>query len=417
MDTFHPRSDFLRVLMARGFVSGSTSLEALDAQLMAGTVSGYIGFDATAPSLHAGSLVSLLMLRWLQTTGHRPIALLGGGTTKVGDPSFRSTSRPMLDDAAIATNKAGISQVFDRVLRFDATPTSALVVDNAEWLDAMGMFDFLRDVGRHFTVASMLAFDSVKTRMDGGDGLSFLEFSYMLLQAHDFVELARRHGCLLQMGGSDQWGNIVNGIHLGRKAAGLTLHGLTSPLLTNPDGTKMGKTAQGAVWLDPARTPAFTFWQFWRNTRDADVARFLRLFTELDLGECDRLAALDGSEMAEAKIALANAVTTLVHGAEAAQTAAGAAATVFGGGEDGAGLPKVDWAMDGAAPLVAQILVAAGMAPSGKAAKRLIEDGGARLNGEPVTDPNQRVDADTLVAGFRLSAGKKRHAWVVGTPI
>ena len=411
---FHPRSAFLSTVWERGAFHQATDAAGLDSLLEQGMVSGYIGFDATAPSLHAGSLLSLMALRRLQQAGHRPIALLGGGTTKVGDPSFRSTTRPMLDDAAIAANKAGIAAVFDRFLRFDDSPTGALMVDNADWLDGMGLFDFLRGVGRHFTVNSMLAFDSVKTRIDGGEGLSFLEFSYMLLQAHDFVELAQRHGCMLQMGGSDQWGNIVNGVHLGKRAAGLTLHGLTTPLLTNADGSKMGKTAQGAVWLDAGRTPPFAFWQFWRNTPDHEVGRFLALFTDLPMDTCRRLGALAGAEIAEAKIALADAVTALVHGPEAAASARAAAAGVFGQGEAREGLPEVRVALDAASIPLAQILVAAGFAASGKAAKRLIEEGGARVDGAAITDPHARVESSHLIGGLRLSAGRKRHAWIVG---
>lgn len=412
---FDPRSAFLSSMQERGAFHQATDLEGLDGLLSQGIVSGYIGFDATAPSLHAGSLLSLMALRRLQQAGHRPIVLLGGGTTKVGDPSFRSTTRPMLDEAAIVANKAGIAAVFDRFLRFDDGPTGALMVDNADWLDAMDLFSFLRGVGRHFTVSSMLAFDSVKTRLDGGDGLSFLEFSYMLLQAHDFVELAQRHGCMLQMGGSDQWGNIVNGVHLGKRAAGLTLHGLTTPLLTNPDGSKMGKTAQGtAVWLDAARTPPFAFWQFWRNTPDRDVGRFLSLFTDLPMDTCRRLGALEGAEIGEAKIALADAVTTLVHGADAAAAARSAAASVFGQGEASEGLPEVRVALEGPDLPLAHLLVAAGFAPSGKAAKRLVEEGGARLDGVAITDPHARVDSARLIGGVRLSAGRKRHAWIVG---
>ncbi|KPQ20964.1 MAG: tyrosine--tRNA ligase, partial [Rhodobacteraceae bacterium HLUCCA24] len=327
--TYQPKSDFLQVMGERGFLHGCTDLEALDAALRAGRVTAYIGFDATARSLHVGSLIQIMMLRWLQKTGHRPITLMGGGTTKVGDPSFRADERPLLTPEQIADNIAGIRRVFASYIAYGEGPTGALMVDNAEWLDGLNYLEFLRDVGRHFSVNRMLSFESVKSRLDREQSLSFLEFNYMILQAYDFVELHRRYGCRLQMGGSDQWGNIVNGVDLGRRTDEAELFGLTSPLLTTADGRKMGKTADGAVWLDAGMTSPYAFWQFWRNTADADVGRFLKLYTELPLDECERLGALGGSEINAAKVALANEVTTLLHGAAAARTAEATAREVF----------------------------------------------------------------------------------------
>ena len=319
--TYHPKSEFMATMMARGYLADCTDYQSLDEALVAGTVPAYIGFDATAKSLHVGSLIQIMMLRWLQKTGHKPLVLMGGGTTKVGDPSFRADERPLLTPAQIDDNIAGIKRVFSSYVTFGDGPTDALMLNNAEWLDGLNYLDFLRDIGRHFSVNRMLAFESVKSRLDREQSLSFLEFNYMILQAYDFLELNRRYGCLLQMGGSDQWGNIVNGIDLTRRVLDHQIFGLTSPLLTTSDGKKMGKSADGAVWLNADLLSPYEFWQFWRNTTDADVGRFLKLYTDMPMDDCNRLGALQGSEINLGKIALANAVTTLLHGAEAAAAA------------------------------------------------------------------------------------------------
>ena len=409
--TYKPRSELLRILEERGFVQDCTDFEGLDERLLAGPVAGYIGFDATATSLHVGSLIQIMMLRWLQKTGHKPICLMGGGTTRIGDPSFKDDARPLLDAAAIASNLAGIRRVFATYLDFGDGPSGAIMSDNAEWLDDLKYIDFLRDYGRHFSVNRMLSFDSVRLRLDREQNLSFLEFNYMLLQAYDFLELHRRHGCALQMGGSDQWGNIVNGVDLTRRVESAAVFGLTSPLLTTADGKKMGKTAAGAVWLNADMLSAYEFWQFWRNTADADVGRFLKLYTELPLDEIARLARLQGAEINEAKKVLANAVTTLAHGAEAAAAAEATARETFEKGGAGDDLPSVTVAVDGEAIAVVQLLVRAGLASSGKDAKRLIAEGGARIDDVAVTDPAATVSAARLAEGpVKLSAGRKRHA-------
>jgi tyrosyl-tRNA synthetase len=411
--TDQPKSEFLRAMTARGFLQDCTDLAGLDEALSEGPVTAYIGFDATAPSLHVGSLVQIMMLRWLQRTGHRPLVLMGGGTSKIGDPSFRDEARSLMGEAKIAENIAGIRQVFGKYIAFEEHGGNGLMMNNADWLDGLGYIAFLRDIGRHFSVNRMLAFESVKTRLDREQSLSFLEFNYMLLQAYDFLELYRRTGCRLQMGGSDQWGNIVSGIDLTRRIAGVEVFGLTSPLLTTASGAKMGKTAQGAVWLNSDMLSAYAFWQYWRNTADADVGRFLRLFTELPLAECERLGALGGAEINEAKIVLAREVTTLCHGAEAARAAEATAHETFTAGGAGAELPTVTIGADeigeGGLP-VAQLFVRAGLAGSAKEAKRLIREGGARLNDSPVTDQGRVLVAADLAAPLKLSAGKKRHA-------
>jgi tyrosyl-tRNA synthetase len=355
-----------------------------------------------------------MMLRWLQRTGHRPITLMGGGTTKVGDPSFRDDERPLLTPEQIAANIATMRGVFTKYLDYDA-PTGAVMLDNAEWLDSLNYLEFLRDIGRHFSVNRMLSFESVKSRLDRDQSLSFLEFNYMILQAYDFLELHRRLGCRLQMGGSDQWGNIVNGIDLTRRVAGAEVFGLTSTLLATADGAKMGKTAGGAIWLNADALSPYEFWQFWRNTADADVGRFLKLYTELPVAECERLGALGGAEVNAAKITLANEVTALCHGPDAAATAEATARAVFEQGGVGDDLPTLTLAPAdipaGGIPVV-QLLVRAGLAGSGKDARRLIAEGGARLDDAPLTDPGLQLDADALAGTRKLSAGRKRHALV-----
>ncbi len=412
--TYHPKSDFMRVMMERGFLADCTDYQGLDEALAGGVVPGYIGFDATAPSLHVGSLIQIMMLRWLQRCGHRPIVLMGGGTTKVGDPSFRSEERPLLSPERIAANIAGIRKVFDGYITFGEAPTDAILVNNDEWLADLNYLDFLREIGRHFSVNRMLSFESVKSRLDREQSLSFLEFNYMILQAYDFLELNRRYGCRLQMGGSDQWGNIVNGVDLTRRVRGVEVFGLTSPLLTTSDGRKMGKSQAGAVWLDAQMLSPYEFWQFWRNTSDADVGRFLKLYTELPVEECERLGALEGAQINEAKIRLANEVTTLCHGAEAAAAAEATAREVFERGGAGEELPTLRLSADalGEGISATQLFVRSGLAKSGKEAKRLIAEGGARINDEPVTDPGRMFDAASLAEPLKLSAGKKRHALV-----
>ena len=412
--TYHAKSDFMRVMIERGFLADCTDYQGLDEALSAGVVPAYIGFDATARSLHVGSLIQIMMLRWLQKTGHKPITLMGGGTTKVGDPSFRADERPLLDDAAIQANIDGIQRVFAAYVSYGDGPTDALMLNNAEWLDDLKYIEFLRDIGRHFSVNRMLSFESVKSRLDREQSLSFLEFNYMILQAYDFLELNRRYGCLLQMGGSDQWGNIVNGIDLTRRVLDHEIYGLTSPLLTTADGRKMGKSAEGAIWLNAEMCSPYQFWQFWRNTMDADVGRFLKLYTELPVEECERLGALGGAEINEAKIVLANEVTTLLHGAEAAENAEATAREVFEKGGVGDDLPTLELSaadvVDGIS--IVQLIVKSGLAGSGKEAKRLIAENGAKLDDQPLTDAGLMIDAGALAAPIKLSAGKKRHALV-----
>ncbi|QGX98141.1 tyrosine--tRNA ligase [Roseovarius faecimaris] len=412
--TYHPKSEFMSVMIERGFLADCTDYQALDDAMLSGVVPAYIGFDATATSLHVGSLIQIMMLRWLQKTGHKPITLMGGGTTKVGDPSFRADERPLLDDAAIQANIDGIQKVFATYIDYSDTPTGAVMVNNAEWLDELNYIEFLRDIGRHFSVNRMLSFESVKSRLDREQSLSFLEFNYMILQAYDFLELNRRYGCLLQMGGSDQWGNIVNGIDLTRRVLDQEIYGLTSPLLTTSDGKKMGKSADGAVWLNAEMRSPYEFWQFWRNTTDADVGRFLKLYTELPLDECDRLGALAGSEINDAKIVLANEVTTLLHGAEAARAAEATAREVFEKGGVGDELPTLELSPEelGDGISVVQLIVRSGLAKSGKDAKRLIAENGARIDDAPLTDAGLMLDASALSSPVKLSAGKKRHALV-----
>ena len=413
--TYHPKSDFLRVMTTRGFLADCTDYQALDEAFVAGIVPGYIGFDATANSLHVGSLIQIMMLRWLQKCGGKPIVLMGGGTTKIGDPTGRADERPLLTNDMIEANIAGIKQAFAPYIRFGEAPGDAVLVNNAEWLDQLNYIGFLRDIGRYFSVNRMLSFDSVKSRLDREQSLSFLEFNYMILQAYDFLELNRRYGCLLQMGGSDQWGNIVNGVDLTRRVVDHEVFGLTSPLLTTSDGRKMGKSQGGAVWLNADMLKPYEFWQFWRNTTDADVGRFLKLYTELPVAECDRLGALQGSEINVAKISLANLVTSLLHGTEAAAAAEATARAVFEMGGVGDDLPTLTLSASelAAGITVAQLFVRAGLAATGKDAKRLITEGGARLNDEVVLDAGQRIGAGELAEPLKLTAGKKRHARVV----
>jgi tyrosyl-tRNA synthetase len=412
--TYHPKSDFIAVMMQRGFLADCTDYQGLDEALVKGGQPGYIGFDATAKSLHVGSLIQIMMLRWLQKTGNKPITLMGGGTTKVGDPSFRADERPLLTPDAIDANIAGIKDVFSAYLTYGDGPTDAMMINNAEWLDDLNYLDFLRDIGRHFSINRMLSFESVKSRLDREQSLSFLEFNYMILQAYDFMELYRRYGCILQMGGSDQWGNIVNGIDLTRRVIDGEVYGLTSPLLTTSDGKKMGKSQSGAVWLNPEMLSPYEFWQFWRNTTDADVGRFLKLYSELPVDECDRLGALAGSEINEAKIRLANEVTTLLHGADAAANAESTAREVFEKGGVGDDLPTLTLSREdvGSGISIVQLIVKSGLAGSGKEAKRLIAENGARLDDAPLSDAGLMIDAAALSSPIKLSAGKKRHALV-----
>ena len=397
-------STLLRLLDSRGYIHQATDAAGLDALAQKQVIPGYIGFDATAPSLHVGSLVQIMMLRRLQQAGHKPIVLMGGGTTKVGDPSGKDESRKLLTSEGIQANIASIRQVFERYLTFGDGPTDAVMVDNDTWLSKLGYVELLRDVGPHFTINRMLTFDSVKLRLEREQPLTFLEFNYMILQAYDFRELALHHGCRLQMGGSDQWGNIVNGIELTRRMEGQEVFGLTTPLLTTADGAKMGKTAAGAVWLNEDALPSYDFWQYWRNVDDRDVGRFLRLFTDLPLDDVARLEALAGNEINAAKIVLANEVTRMCRGDAAAQTAEATAETTFAGGGLGAELPVLNLPAGGIS--LVDALVRIGFAASRGEAKRLIAGGGARLDGVVITDESAEISGGTEQ---RLSAGKKKH--------
>ena len=398
------QSTLLRSLDERGFIHQATDAAALDVLAQTAVIPAYIGFDATASSLHVGSLVQIMMLRRLQQAGHKPVVLMGGGTTKVGDPSGKDESRKLLTSDDIAANIAGIKGVFEKYLTFGEGPTDAVIVDNAEWLDKLYYVEFLRDVGRHFTINRMLTFDSVKLRLDREQPLTFLEFNYMILQAYDFAELARRSSVRLQMGGSDQWGNIINGIELARRMDGAELYGLTTPLITTADGGKMGKTAAGAVWLNADRVSPYDYWQFWRNTQDADVARFLKLFTDLPLAEIAKLAALEGAGINPAKIALATAATALLHGDDAASAAEETAHRTFAEGASDENLPSL--ATGGEITIVAA-LTGLGFAASNGEARRKIAEGAVKLDGAPVTDPALVITVgDTPV---KLSLGKKKH--------
>ena len=409
------KSELIRVFSERGYIHQATNLESLDEKASQQIIPAYIGFDCTADSLHVGSLVQIMMLRALQRAGHKPIVLMGGGTTKVGDPSGKDAARPLLSDQDIENNKAGIFSVFEKYLTFGDGPGDAVMVDNASWLDELAYIRFLRDYGPHFSINRMMGMDSVRLRLEREQPLSFLEFNYAILQAYDFLELRRRYGCLLQMGGSDQWGNIVSGIDLTRRVDGQEIFGVTSALITTASGAKMGKTADGAIWLNEDRLPAFDFWQFWRNTEDADVARFLALFTELPMDEVNRLSALEGAEINEAKIILANETTTLCHGAEAAAAAMQTAQQTFAGSGVSEGLPQetIDAGEVESLGMIAA-LVKVGFAKSNGEARRLIRGGGARLNDTAVTDEDFQLRTGDFIDGrAKISAGKKRHALLV----
>jgi tyrosyl-tRNA synthetase len=404
------KSDFLNVLASRGFIHQLSDAAGLDARAVQGAITAYVGFDATAPSLHIGNLLSIMMLRWLQKTGHRPIVLMGGGTSKIGDPSGKDTSRTLLTDAQIEDNIAKIRTVFARFLDFDAGTISA---NNADWLDQLRYIPLLRDVGRHFTVNRMLTFDSVKLRLDREQPLTFLEFNYMILQAYDFVELYKRHGCILQMGGSDQWGNIVNGIELGRRMLEAELYALTTPLLTTSSGVKMGKTESGAVWLNAEMMRPYDYWQFWRNSEDGDVARLLKLFTELPLEEIGRLGALQGHELNEAKKVLATEATALLHGRTAAAEAAETARRTFEEGALSESLPTIEITQAELEPGLGVLVafVKAGLVASNGEARRQIKGGGLKLNDAPVTDEKLLLTGRDLSPEgvIKLSLGRKRH--------
>ena len=403
------RSEFLRCLAERGYIHQQTDAEGLDQRARAGVVTAYIGFDATADSLHVGSLVPIMVLRRLQQTGHRPIVLMGGGTTKVGDPSGRDETRQLLTDDQINQNIAGIREIFARFLRFDDSPTGAIMANNDDWLSGLEYIPFLRDIGRHFSINRMLTMDSVKLRLEREQPLTFLEFNYMILQGYDFVELNKRYGCTLQMGGSDQWGNILQGVELGRRVRERELFGLTTPLITTASGAKMGKTASGAVWLNAKRLAAYDYWQFWRNTEDGDVARFLRMFTDLPLSEIARLERLEGAEINEAKKILATEATRLCHGETAASDAVATAAAAFTGAA-AEGLPTLTLANGAPMPIV-DVLVTLKMASSKSDARRLIEQGGVKLNDQPVQSASAAVSGTDLDASgsARIAVGKKRH--------
>ncbi|MFL6856462.1 MAG: tyrosine--tRNA ligase [Allosphingosinicella sp.] len=400
------KSDLLRLLSERGYIHQITDAEELDDLASRRIVPGYIGFDATAPSLHVGNLVSIMLLRRLQQAGHKPIVVMGGGTTKIGDPSGKDESRKLLTEEAIASNIASIRRCFERFLTFGDGPADAILVNNADWLDALDYIPFLRDVGPHFTINRMLTFDSVRLRLEREQPLTFLEFNYMILQAYDFLELSRRAECRLQLGGSDQWGNIVNGIELARRIDGTPLYGVTTPLITTADGAKMGKTAAGAVWLNAEQLSPYDYWQFWRNAHDRDVGRFLRLFTDLPLDEVARLEALEGSEINAAKKVLADAATALAHGGAAAEAAAETARKTFEEGASGESLPTLK--VEGPISLT-DALLGLGLVASKNEARRLIAQGGARVDGEPAGE-----DATLTVTGeTRISAGKKKHGLLV----
>jgi tyrosyl-tRNA synthetase len=402
------RSELLRLLEGRGYIHQITDAEGLDKLAASGVMPGYIGFDPTAPSLHVGSLVQIMLLRRMQQAGHKPIVLMGGGTGKIGDPSFKDEARKLMTDEVIAGNVASIKRIFERFLTFGDGPTDAVMVDNADWLDKLEYIPFLREVGQHFSINRMLSFDSVKLRLDREQSLSFLEFNYMILQAYDFMELAKRRGCRLQMGGSDQWGNIVNGIELSRRMLGTEVYGVTTPLITTADGGKMGKTMSGAVWLNEESLPAYDYWQFWRNSHDKDVGRFLRLFTDLPLDEIARLEALEGQEINQAKIVLANEATAMCRGREAAEAAAETARRTFEEGQAGGDLPTL--AVSGEGINILDAAVQIGFVASRGEAKRKLEEGAIRLDDAAIRDPQYVILPS---AHSKLSLGKKKHGLLV----
>ncbi|MEQ1889907.1 MAG: tyrosine--tRNA ligase [Alphaproteobacteria bacterium] len=410
--TMQMHSRFLQTFVARGYLHQCTDLEGLDALAVRQSVTAYVGYDCTAPSLHVGSLISIMMLRLFQQSGHKPIVLIGGGTTRVGDPTGKDESRPLLTDAQINANIFGIRKVFERFIKFGDGPTDAIMVNNADWLDKLNYIEFLRDFGAHFTINRMLTMDSVKLRLEREQPLTFLEFNYMLLQAYDFLELNRKHGCHLQMGGSDQWGNIVNGVDLGRRADGAQLFGLTTPLLTLASGRKMGKSESGAVWLNGDMLSPYDYWQYWRNVEDADVGRFLRLFTELPMDEIARLETLQGQELNEAKKILANEATAMAHGSGPARQAAETARQTFEEGAMAQGLPELELPSGEIEPgiAVSEVLRRAGLCASGGEARRLIKNRGVRINDQLIENEQAALGAaDFLNGPVKLSAGKKKH--------
>ena len=410
------KSDLLHILTERGYMHQATNLDGLDERAAERLITAYIGFDCTANSLHVGSLVQIMMLRLMQRTGHKPIVLMGGGTTKVGDPSGKDEARPLLSDQDIQNNKDGIKKIFEKYLTFGDRPSDAIMVDNADWLDELSYIKFLRDFGPHFSINRMMGMESVKLRLDREQNLSFLEFNYAILQAYDFLELRRRYGCDLQMGGSDQWGNIVTGIDLTRRVDSQEVFGLTSPLITTASGAKMGKTAGGAIWLNEDRLSAFDFWQFWRNTEDADVGRFLRLFTELPMDEVKRLEALEGAEINDAKIILANEVTKLCHGEQASASAAETARQTFAAGKKADGLPQIEMSADEVDGLsILDAFIRTDLAKSKGEVRRLIKGGGARLNNAAIQSDEAVLSIDDFADERRcqLSSGKKRHALII----
>jgi tyrosyl-tRNA synthetase len=401
-------SDLLQFLDARGYIHQITDEKSLDTLASKTIVPGYIGFDATAPSLHVGNLVSIMLLRRLQQTGHKPIVIMGGGTTKVGDPSGKDEVRKLLDNDGINANIAAIKRIFERFLTFGDGPTDAILINNADWLDKLGYVELLRDVGRHFTINRMLTFDSVKLRLDREQPLTFLEFNYMILQAYDFLELSRRYDCRLQMGGSDQWGNIINGIELGRRIDGAELYGVTTPLITKADGSKMGKSVSGAIWLHEDQLPHWDYWQFWRNTDDRDVGKFMRLFTDIPIEEIERLEQLEGSEINAAKTVLANAATALCRGEDAARSSAATAEQTFAQGGAGADLPKLS--ISGEISIL-DALVDIGFAASKGEAKRKVAEGAVKLDGAAMTSADVMISG--TADGIMISLGKKRHGMIV----
>jgi len=411
--TYNPKSEFLQEMLSRGFLQDCTDMQGLDEKLLEGCMPAYIGFDATADSLHIGSLIQIMMLRWLQKTGHKPIPLMGGGTTKIGDPSGKDESRQLITTEIINENINGIQKVFEKYLSFGDNSNDAKIINNAEWLDKLNYIEFLRDIGKHFTINRMISMESVKLRLDREQPLTFLEFNYMLLQAYDFMELNNRYDVSLQMGGSDQWGNIVNGIDLTRRLNKKSVFGLTTPLLTKADGSKMGKSANGAIWLNSDKLSPYEFWQFWRNTLDADVGKFLKLFTELPVSECDRLGSLEGQNINEAKIILANEVK-MCHGEEAAISSEKTAHKVFTEDSSDENLPTLEILnteiIDGIS--FTQALVRTGLVSSGKEAKRIIAGGGARLNDQVINDAGFMLYAADLQKTPKISASKKKHALI-----